>query len=133
MFETSDMFEILKYIDVSGNDIRMFDVTMLRYMPNLVKLFLNSNKLTGIGDFRIYYKKKIKLVDNPWHCGKALSWMAESENSFEYRLVCETPDCLQGNLIANMSKYNKRQHMQHVQVSVLQENLQREPVVLKSF
>ena len=108
MFQTSDMFEILEYIDMGGNDIRMFDVTTLRYMPNLLKLFLNSNKLTRIGDFRIYYKKEINLVANPWHCGTALSWMGEDDMAFEGRLVCETPDCLQGNPIADMGKYNKR-------------------------
>ena len=133
MFETSDMFEILEYIDMGGNNIRMFNVTTLQNMPNLLKLFLNSNKLTRIGDFRIYYKKAINLVDNPWHCGTALSWMSEDDMSFEDRLVCETPDCLQGNPIADMSKYNKRQHIPHVQLSVLQENLQGQPVVLTSF
>ena len=114
MFDTSGTFEILEYIDMGGNYIRMFDITMLRHMPNLIELFLDSNKLTRIDDFRIYYKNEINLMANPWHCGTALSWMGEADMAFEGRLVCETPYCLQGNLIADMSKYNKqRLHIQH--------------------
>ena len=53
---------------------------------------------------------------NPWHCGTALSWMGKDDMAFEDGLVCETPYCLQGNPIADMSKYNKRRlHIQHVQ------------------
>ena len=111
MFNTSGMFEMLVYIDMGRNNIHIFDVTMLRHMPNLHKLYLHNNKLTHIDDFRIYYKKAINLVGNPWHCGTALSWMGEDDMAFEDRLVCETPDCLQGNPIADMSKYNKRQHI----------------------
>ena len=114
MFDTSGTFEILEYIDMGGNYIRTFDITMLRHMPNLIELYLDSNKLTRIDDFRIYYKKEINLMANPWHCGTELSWMGKDDMAFEGRLVCETPYCLQGNLIADMSKYNKqRLHIQH--------------------
>ena len=128
MFNTSDTFEILVYIDMGMNPIHMFDVTMLRRMSNLLELYLHDNKLTHINDFRIYYKKVITLAGNPWHCGMSLSWMDEGDMAFEDRLVCETPD-----YFAHMSKYNKRQHIQHVQVSVLQENLQWQPIVLSLF
>ena len=115
MFETSGTFEILEYIDMGRNDIRMFDITMLRHMPNLLELFLNSIKLIRIDDFRIYHKKAINLIGNPWQCGTALSLMGEDDMAFEDRLVSETPYCLQGNPIADMSKYNKRRlHIQHV-------------------
>ena len=110
MFETSDMFEILEYIDMRGNDIRMFDVTKLQRIHNMRELFLHDNKLSRIDDFSIYYKKAITLAGTPWHCEMALSWMSEDDMAFDDRLVCETPDCLWGILIADMSKYNKRQH-----------------------
>ena len=113
MFRTTGELEILEYIDMGGNDIRMFEVKTMGNMPKLLSILLHHNKLTGINDFRIYYKKEINLSGNPWHCGTALSWMGKDDIAFGYGLICETPACLQGIAIADMSKYNKQQHIQH--------------------
>ena len=67
------MFELLAYIDMGGNSTRVFNAIILRYMPKFSNLWLYSNELTSIDDFRIYYKMKIYLVGNPWHCETALS------------------------------------------------------------
>ena len=123
MFKTTGVFELLQYIDMGGNNIRMFDVKMMGHMPKLLHILLHHNKLTSIDDFRIYYKNAIYLSGDPWHCETALPWMGEDDIAFGYGLTCETPACLQGIAIAYVSKYKKQQHIQHVQVSVLQENL----------
>ena len=86
------------------NAIHTLNVDILRRMPKLRLLVLNANKLTHMDDFRIYYTEEIRLGANPWHCGTALSWMGEDDMAFEYGLVCETPACLQGIAIADMSK-----------------------------
>ena len=108
VFNIIGIFELLSYIDMGGNSIRDFNVTILCHMPKLNNLRLYTNESTSIDDFRIYYKKKIYLVGNPWHCGTTLSWMGEDDMAFEVGLVCETPICVQGIAIADMSKYNKR-------------------------
>ena len=102
--KTTRTFEMLAYIDMSRNYIRIFDVATLRFMPKLRVIILLDNKLSHIDDFRIYYTKAIYLVGNPWHCGMAMSWMGEDDMKFEDRLACETPACLQGIAIADMSK-----------------------------
>ena len=120
VFNVIGIFELLSYIDMGGNSIRVFNAAILRHMPKLSNLRLCCNQLTSIDDFRIYYKKKIYLVGNPWHCGTTLSWMGEDDMAFEVGLVCETPTCVQGIAIADMSKYIKRQDIhKDVQHSVL--------------
>ena len=104
VFETTGMFEMLGYIDMGRNNIRVFNVTMLRHMPKLQVIILENNELDHIEDFHFHYKKKINLKDNPWHCGMALSWMGKDDMGFEEGMVCETPACLQGTAIADMSK-----------------------------
>ena len=104
VFETTSMFEMLECIDMGRNNIRAFNITMLRYMPKLRAILLESNKLNHIDDFHFHYKKTINLNDNPWHCGTALSWMSEDDMEFEKGLVCETPACLRGRSISDMSK-----------------------------
>ena len=107
VFETSGVFKSLSYIDMGLNRIRIFNITILHHVPKLRYLILRGNELTTIDDFRIYYKKNIRLAGNPWHCGTSLSWMGEDDMPFENGLVCETPACKQGIAISDMSKYNK--------------------------
>ena len=46
--------------------------------------------------------------------------MGEDDMAFEVGLVCETPTCVQGIAIADMSKYNNRQDIhKDVQHSIL--------------
>ena len=104
MFKTRGVFDVLYYISMGMNYIHTFNVTILRHMPNLRTFILNNNKLTHIDDFRPYYKKVIRLTDNHWHCGMALSWMGKDDMEFEHDLTCETPACLKGTPIADMSK-----------------------------
>ena len=74
-------------------------------MPNLQTLSWHNKKLTYIDNFCIDYKKAIALKGNPWHRGTALSWKGEDDMAFENGLFCETPACMQGMAIADMSKY----------------------------
>ena len=117
-FEITSVFESLLYMDMGRNRIYTFNVTILRHMPKLHTLLLYGNKLTYIDNFRIHYKKAIDLRDNPWHCGTALSWMGEDDMAFEDGLTCETPACMQGIAIADMSKYNKPQNKSFVHFSI---------------
>ena len=124
VFNVIGMFELLAYIDMGGNSIRVFNAIIQRYMPKFSNLWLYSNELTSIDDFRIYYKMKIYLVGNPWHCETALSWMGEDDMAFEVGLVCGTPTCVQGIAIADMSKYNKTQDIhKDVQYSILHKQI----------
>ena len=105
-FGTSAIFEVLKHIDASANNIRSFNVSNLRHMPKLYDLNLYANKITHIEDFRNFSTEIIHLRDNPWHCGAAISWMGEEDMEFERDLTCATPDCLHNRIIADMSKFH---------------------------
>ena len=102
--QTSGIYERLYHVSVYRNDIFHFNVSLLRHMPKLDRLYLNDNNLTHIGDFRCLNVKVIKLLYNPWHCNEELSWMGEEDMSFEEGLTCATPTCLQGIAITDMSK-----------------------------
>ena len=110
VFQRSGFFKSLSYINMGGNSIRTFNITILLHVPKLRFLLLNSNQLAHMDDFRIYYKNMIYFKGNPWHCGTALSWMGEDDMAFENGLVCETPACLQGIAISDMSNYDKWKH-----------------------
>ena len=100
---TSGIYLELNYVEVPGNDIRNFNISILRHMPKLCSLGLHNNKLTHIDDFRSLYVQYISLGFNPWHCGVELSWM--SDMSFKIRgPTCATPICRQGMDIMAMSK-----------------------------
>ena len=102
-FQTSDIFEQLYYVYMGGNNIRNFNVTLLCLMPKLFQLTLHLNEIRHVDDFRNISGKEIRLVDNPWHCGAALSWMGEEDMEFEHDLRCATPVCRRDMAIANMS------------------------------
>ena len=106
-FQTIGMFKHLSRIFMDNNNIRRFNVTLLRHMPKLNNLELYDNEITHVGDFRGFYDKKINLNGNQWHCGAALSWMGEENLEFERNLVCATPFCLRDMAIAEMSKLSK--------------------------
>ena len=91
---------------VYDNDIRHFNVSLLRHMPQLGELHLGGIKLTHIDVFRSLYERKIHLAGNPWHCGEELSWMGEEDMAIERRLICATTTCLHGMAVAGMSKCN---------------------------
>ena len=107
-FKTIGIFKHLYRIQMALNNIRIFNVTLLRHMPKLTTLELYTNKITHVDDFRRFYNKKINMMGNPWHCGAALSWMGEEDmEEFELDLRCATPVCLRGMAIADMSKPKK--------------------------
>ena len=105
-FGTSAIFEVLQRIDVSANNIRSFNVSNLRHMPQLYDLNLYANKITHFEDFRNFSTETIHLGDNPWHCGAAISWLRKEYMEFERDLTCATPDCLHNRIIADMSKFH---------------------------
>ena len=112
-FNKFGIFQQVKHIDVDDNNIRNFNVSILRQVPNLTNIQIAINKLTYIDDFRSFYEKTIGLMDNPWHCGAAISWMGEEDMQFEFGLTCATPDCLHGTTVADMSKYHKAAWWRH--------------------
>ena len=104
-FDISGIYSRLHYVNVFGNYIRHFNVTLLRHIPKLDYLNLYENNLTHIDDFRTLFKGVIDLRRNPWHCGEDLSWMGEEDMRFERGLTCASPPCLHGMAIADMSKW----------------------------
>ena len=106
-FQTSDIFEQLYYVYMGGNNIRNFNVSLLCHMPKLYQFQLHTNEITHVDDFRNFSDKNIRMVNNPWHCGSALSWMGEDDMEFEHDLICATPVCRRDMAIANMSKLGK--------------------------
>ena len=105
-FRTDVPFKYLNYVDLGYNNIRTFNVSLLRYLPQLKKLYIQGNKLIHVADFRSYYMEFISLFQNPWHCGAKLSWLGEEDLAFEEFLTCASPPCVQGAAIASMSKQN---------------------------
>ena len=105
-FRTDAPFKYLNYIDMGNNNIRTFDHTILRHLPQLRNLYIHGNKLTHVEDFRSYYMGIINLGANPWHCDGKLSWMGEEDMDFEEFLTCASPSCVEGTAIASMSKQN---------------------------
>ena len=101
--QTYGIYIQLKYVSVADNDIRHFNVSLLRHMPKLEHLYVYGNKLTHFGDVRSLHISTINLRSNPWHCGEELSWMGEEEVGLERGLTCATPACLHGMAIADMS------------------------------
>ena len=101
--QTYGIYIRLKYVSVFDNDISNFNVSLLRHMPKLERLYLYGNKLTHFGDVRSLHISIIDLKYNPWHCGEELSWMGEEELGLERGLTCATPACLHGMAIADMS------------------------------
>ena len=102
-FQADAIFKCLARIQFSSNDIQNFNATILRRFPRLKHLYLGSNGLTYMGDFRSYYDEYIEVSFNPWHCDAAISWMGEAfdEASGRY-LTCATPFCLRGMVIVDM-------------------------------
>ena len=94
----------LKFLSVYHNDIRHFNVSILRHMPKLNAFYIHANKLTHIDDVRSLDIRVMNLMFNPWHCSEELSWMGEEDMGFERGLTCATPSCLHGMAIADMSK-----------------------------
>ena len=105
MIEPFGIFEVLNSFDVTGNNIRHFNVSILRQMPQLKWFYIPRNKISHIEDFRTLYDEQIYLSNNPWHCGAELSWMGEVDMNFERSLKCATPDCLCDRAIADMGEF----------------------------
>ena len=103
-FHTDAPFKNLGFIEVGSNNIRTFNVTLLRHLPRLKYLYLYSNRLRYVDDFRSYYKGFINLRGNPWHCDGALSWMGKEDMAFEEGLACASPSCAHGMAITEMGK-----------------------------
>ena len=103
--QTSGIYTRLRTITLYDNNIRNFNVSLLRHMPKLDVLSLSGNKLCHIADLRGFDLGHLHLLNNPWHCGEELSWMGEEDMDFERGLTCATPACLHGMVIANMSKW----------------------------
>ena len=103
-FYSNAPFKSLLYIDMGFNNIRTFNVTLLRQMTRQPNFIIHCNQLTYVDDFRVYHIESIDLWNNPWHCDAKLSWMGDEDFVFEKRLTCATPPCLNGMAIADMSK-----------------------------
>ena len=96
-------FVLLKQIYISSNRIASFNVSLFMNMPNLTVIALNKNKLKTMSDPGPFYPEKMVLLRNPWHCDSRISWMPMK---ITYRpVVCESPACLRGKLISNISTF----------------------------
>ena len=101
--QISGTFIMLKHLVLSGNNIISFNTSMLRNMPILSTLGLQKNRLKTLPDPRPFFNGIIMLVGNPWHCDATISWMPAMVR-YGDRLFCESPPCLRGNTIKQMSK-----------------------------
>ena len=102
---TLEKYIRLRTINVYNNDFRDFNVSLLRHMPKLDYFLLSGNQLTHIDDLRGFDIRILNLRNNPWLCDEELSWMGEEDMELERGLTCATPTCLQGMVIADMSKW----------------------------
>ena len=100
---TSGIFIRLNTISVYSNYIRDFNISLLRHIHKLDYLDLQDNKLTHIDDIRGLNIRIMNLRNNPWHCDKELSWMGEEEMGFKREIICASPTCRHGMIIADMS------------------------------
>ena len=105
MIQPFGIFEVLNSFYVTGNNIRHFNVSILRQMPKLKWFYIPRNKISHIVDFRKFYEQQIYLSNNPWHCGAELSSMGDADMNFERNLKCATPDCLHDRAIADMGEF----------------------------
>ena len=106
----SGVFMKLQLLTISSNNIASFNVSALLNMPNLSLFSLRRNNLTTLSDPRRYFKGRIKLSDNPWHCDPSISWMP-SMRTLSTNIVCESPPCLLGNIIIYMGNTDNSQYV----------------------
>ena len=64
-FKPFGIFKHLSSIHLGKNNIRRFNVTLLRHMPKLTNLELYSNNITHVDDFRSFYDRKNKFGRKP--------------------------------------------------------------------
>ena len=99
-------FKELDHINLGTNNIRTFDVGILRKMPNLSHLSLARNDLKGIDDYRHFFSYIPDVSGNPFHCDPAMAWAIRAKGWGPGAAVCATPWCRKGHVISNMCKYS---------------------------
>ena len=116
-FQTFNISQKLYYIDMGCNNIKSINATLLRHMPKLSRLLLYTNEIAHVDDLWSFNDIEVNLIDNPLHCGAALSWMGEKDLMLEHGFTCATPVCLQDMVIADMSKLLKQiPRPEHIEV-----------------
>ena len=106
----SGAFMSLQRLTMSGNNIASFNVSALLNMPNVSYISLRKNNLTTLSDPRPYFEGSIRFSGNPWHCDPSISWMP-SMAMMSSSLVCQSPPCLRGNIIKQMSNTNNSHYV----------------------
>lgn len=79
-------FPKLYSIGLGHNSIYEFDfVNQMRLFPTLKYLFLISNQLKSMDEFRVELHSGLYIVldDNPWHCNDSLAWIVSSTEDLE--------------------------------------------------
>ena len=95
-------YKALRYVDASDNMIPYLNISHLRNCPKLMGLLITGNRLTSIGDYRIYHSSaKVVMHSNPWHCDSELAWITGLLSS---SLICHSPECFAGMFVRNISK-----------------------------
>jgi len=84
----------LQYLDLSFNRLQYVDMTIINYLKNLKKLFLNSNMLKTLTNNIIFPNNfHFKLSSNPFECDCRLRWLPNALNRLEYPIYHDEPQC----------------------------------------
>ena len=103
-FFMSTNYTSLQRFNARRNNITHFHVSFFSHMPKLQFCYLGRNRIASIGDFRKVYQGQIFIKNNPWYCGRKISWMLDANTSVMNQHKCQAPPCLRGKSISNLSK-----------------------------
>ena len=113
-------FPQLIYLNFRSNFISFLDMSFISRMPSLEVLDISRNNITQLQNpenFAIRGRKvKFLLSNNPWHCGKNLTWMLKWDHTktlsdplakfiiFLKTVECHTPRNLRGTKLLPIGK-----------------------------
>jgi hypothetical protein len=84
----------LQHLDLSYNRLQYVDMTIINYLINLKKFFLNSNLLKTLTNNITFPKNfHFKLSLNPFECDCRIRWLRNALNRLEYPIYHDEPQC----------------------------------------
>ena len=115
-------FPQLNCLSFRSNFISFLDISFISSMPSLRALYLSRNNITQLQNPENFVisgqKVNFYLRNNPWHCGKSLTWMLKWDRTKTFsdpfakfvidlkNVECHTPRNLKGTKLFHISKYN---------------------------
>ena len=115
-------FPQLAYLSFHANCISFLDISFISRMPSLRVFYISRNNITQLQNpekFAVSGQRvKFDLSNNPWHCGKNLTWMLKWHRTKTFsdpfakfvidlkNVECHTPDNLKGTKLSHISKNN---------------------------